>query len=687
MKVTWVKGDLSSGKPVELDTVVEYMKDAAKAKPVKNMREMIPYCSPGSRAADAEKVPVILFASGYKEQEWKCYNGLVLLEFDRLANISEARRLRDEVVMYNQPLLAFVGSSGLSVKVVVRYTLPDGSLPADREMAACFHAHAYRRAMLHYQAQLQWEAEYKEPSLDRGCRISYDPGCFYNPDSLPVRMEQPLAMPEEPGYVEKIKQSDEPLERILPGTEQRKKIEMLFETCLNQVYREQGPDWEEKEPKNFIAAVSMLCFDSGVPEEDVVHWLYFRMWNLRDLNLLRQTVHNVYLSRKAFGKKPCLPSSMNLLARMEEFLKRRYEFRKNEIIGEVEYRERLSFRFRFNPLDKRALNSIALDAQMEGIPLWDRDISRYIYSNRVPVFNPLEDFLYRLPGWDGKDRIRELAATVPCRNPYWTDLFHRWFLNMVSHWRGYDKKYANSVSPLLVGAQGTRKSTFCRSIMPPSERSYYTDSIDFSRKKDAELYLNRFALINIDEFDQVSSTQQGFLKHILQKPVVNMRKPHASAVLEMRRYASFIATSNQKDLLTDPSGSRRFICIEVTGVIDTNRPIDYEQLYAQAMYELEHGERYWFDQEDEKIMMENNREFEQVPPEEQLFFRYFRAAQPEEGEWLSPAEIMEDIQRNSSIPMSVKRVNSFGRILKKQEIPSKHVRSGTLYHVVKLVTA
>ena len=120
MKVTWVKGNLSSGKPVELDTVVEYMKDAAKAKPVKNMREMIPYCSPGSRAADAEKVPVILFASGYKEQEWKCYNGLVLLEFDRLANISEARRLCDEVAMYNQPLLAFVGSSGLSVKVVVR---------------------------------------------------------------------------------------------------------------------------------------------------------------------------------------------------------------------------------------------------------------------------------------------------------------------------------------------------------------------------------------------------------------------------------------------------------------------------------------------------------------------------------------------------------------------------------------
>lgn len=80
--------------------------------------------------------------------------------------------------------------------------------------------------------------------------------------------------------------------------------------------------------------------------------------------------------------------------------------------------------------------------------LWDRDISRYIYSNRIPVFNPLEDYLYDLPHWDGKDRILALAQTVPCNNPYWAELFHRWFLNMVAHWRGNtDKKYANSVSP------------------------------------------------------------------------------------------------------------------------------------------------------------------------------------------------------------------------------------------------
>lgn len=181
-----------------------------------------------------------------------------------------------------------------------------------------------------------------------------------------------------------------------------------------------------------------------------------------------------------------------------------------------------------------------------------------------------------------------------------------------------------------------------------------------------------------------SAKQQGFLKHILQKPVVNVKKPYASAVLEMRRYASFIATSNQKDLLTDPSGSRRFICIEVTGVIDTRHPINYEQLYAQAMYELEHGERYWFDEQDELIMTENNREFEQVPAEEQLFYKYFRpAGEEEEGEWLSPAEILEEIQRHSKLPISGKRVSVFGRILQKHGVRSRRTRRGTEYCVVR----
>lgn len=151
-------------------------------------------------------------------------------------------------------------------------------------------------------------------------------------------------------------------------------------------------------------------------------------------------------------------------------------------------------------------------------------------------------------------------------------------------------------------------------LLPPALQAYYTDSIDFSRKRDAELYLNRFLLINMDEFDQISPTQQAFLKHILQKPVVNTRRPNASAVEELRRYASFIATSNHRDLLTDTSGSRRFIGIYMTGAIDVSRPIDYEQLYAQALELLYHNERYWFDSEEEAIMTETTGSLNNLLP-------------------------------------------------------------------------
>ena len=202
-------------------------------------------------------------------------------------------------------------------------------------------------------------------------------------------------------------------------------------------------------------------------------------------------------------------------------MKRRYEFRYNTLTTEVEYRERNSFNFYFRPVDKRVLASITMNAMYEGVKMWDRDVIRYLDSDHVPVYQPVEDFLYHLPHWDGKDRILELANRVPCDNPHWAPLFRRWFLNMVAHWRGMDKKHANSTSPLLIGPQAYRKSTFCRMLLPPALQAYYTDSIDFSRKRDAELYLNRFLLINMDEFDQISPTQQAFLKHILQKPVVN----------------------------------------------------------------------------------------------------------------------------------------------------------------------
>lgn len=312
-------------------------------------------------------------------------------------------------------------------------------------------------------------------------------------------------------------------------------------------------------------------------------------------------------------------------------------------------------------------------------------MKRYVYSDRIPVYSPILDYLQSLPKWDGVDRIGAMADAVPCTNVHWKEFFHRWFLCMVAHWQGADKNHANSTSPILVGPQGYRKSTFCLSIMPPALRGYYADSIDFSSKRDAETYLNRFGLINIDEFDQITESQQAYLKHILQKPVVNVRKSHQAYVQELRRYASFIATSNHTDLLSDTSGSRRFICVNVTAPIQVVYPIHYAQLYAQALHEISAGERYWFSYEDEQILMADNREFEQLPASEQLFVQYFRpAAEGEECEELLAADILGRLQKRSGFKLSQAKLVHFGRNLNKLGVRSKRNRFGNKYYVVEL---
>ena len=174
----------------------------------------------------------------------------------------------------------------------------------------------------------------------------------------------------------------------------------------------------------------------------------------------------------------------------------------------------------------------------------------------------------------------------------------------------------------------------------------------------------------------------------LQKPVANLRKPYGTAIQEIRRYASFIGTSNQKDLLTDPSGSRRFICIEVTGPINTNVTINYRQLYAQAMTAISQGERYWLDDTDEAILKQSNQEFEQPTPLEQLFLCHFQAAQTEdEGTWMTPMEILSFLQKKTKDRLAINKVAYFGRALRKLGISSRRRNRGTEYHVIINETA
>ena len=376
------------------------------------------------------------------------------------------------------------------------------------------------------------------------------------------------------------------------------------------------------------------------------------------------------------------------IMRMIGFLCKKYDFRYNSVMKFTEYRPKDKDYWGYQPVDARVQKRMTLEVQLANIRVSIKDVRNYLESDLLSTYNPVEDFLFKCAGkWDGKDYIRALAHTVPTDNPYWEDWFYTWFLAMVNQWRSYShRKYGNSVAPLLISKQGYNKSTFCRSLVPPELQWGYNDNLVLSEKRQVLQAMCQALLLNLDEFNQISpQVQQGFLKNIIQLPSVKMKPPYGSHVQEFPRMASFIATSNMEDILSDPSGNRRFLGVELTGPIDVSQLPNYEQLYAQALAALQAGEKTYFDAEQTKLIMASNRKFEVISPVDQYFNLYFDLTDDAKlGEYLTAAEIFQELKSHIGSSVKLSNLISFGRKLSQMpSIHRKRFNDGMRYLVVR----
>ena len=370
------------------------------------------------------------------------------------------------------------------------------------------------------------------------------------------------------------------------------------------------------------------------------------------------------------------------------FLCKKYDFRYNSVMKFTEYRPKDKDYWGFQPVDARVQKRMTLEVQLANIRVSIKDVRNYLESDLLSTYNPVENFLFKCMGkWDGKDHIRALARTVPTDNPHWEDWFYTWFLAMVDQWRSYShRKYGNSVAPLLISKQGYNKSTFCRSLVPPELQWGYNDNLVLSEKRQVLQAMCQALVINLDEFNQISpQVQQGFLKNIIQLPSVKMKPPYGSHVQEFPRMASFIATSNMEDILSDPSGNRRFLGVELTGPIDVSQLPNYEQLYAQALSALQAGEKTYFDAEQTKMIMASNRKFEVISPIDQYFNLYFDLTDDvKQGEYLTAAEIFQELKSHIGSSVKLSNLITFGRKLSQMpSIHRKRFNDGMRYLVVR----
>ena len=343
---------------------------------------------------------------------------------------------------------------------------------------------------------------------------------------------------------------------------------------------------------------------------------------------------------------------------IEQFLMANYRFRRNILNGKVEFAvlpkadnkaegntvgtsDSLSCAsdeadLEYRPLTQAALNSIVIRAKREdilekGSP--KTEITEYVQSEEVPEHNPVQMFLKGLPEWDGQNHIAKVFGRIPGITSEQLNYLTIWLRSAVAHWLQMDMLHGNECVPTFIGSQGCGKTTFVRRLLPQHLREYYLDHLNLANKFDKEMALTNNLFVNLDELEAIRPSQQSSLKQTLSVSKVNGRPIFGRTQEDRPRFASFVATTNNRHPLKDVTGSRRYICILIPDglMIDNTGEIDYGQLYAQVVYELQgQAAPYWFNNDEVARIQQLNQDFMEKKDLGEMFAACFR--QPHEGE-------------------------------------------------------
>ena len=649
---------------IELAELAGAIKNGQYKRTVTETREVYHLMNP-HRQADGQvsiqwtggvKLPRLCFAADYinRKVQWQmiAYNGLVVLEVNDLQTYEKAVEIRELAKKLPETMMCFLGGSGRSVKIVCRGELyPSGSaklpseeqLPQGEEAIRQFHLNLYNTARRAYQNQFGFDIEFLEPRLDRTVYMSADPEMGFNADARPFyadaeshELPQPVVISREEDH-------------LMPGRTVTRTYHLnwtfIVETVMGHYF--DLPD-EDKEA-TLLMQIASMCLDQGIPKAHAQGLTMLHPVLNRDKMLVEkifQTVYSVaeqadYLEKHKIRPLKSVPEDTIQAMKTEIFLNSNFDMRKNLLTGVAEYREKFSDDQRFKPLTEEVRNDMTLRATELGLKAWDRNVNRFIDSTRIEQYDPVNTWLDKLPAWDGRDYIKELAMRVPTEQPHWEMYLRMWLVGMVAQWRESDKQLTgNALTPLLIGRQGCGKTRFCKILLPPELRDYYNDKLNFKNEFDLNIALTSFALINIDEFDKTTNSQQIVLKYLLSSSDVKFRPPYGKTIKLYRRYTSFIGTTNQLKPLVDPTGSRRFVCVGVTGNINFEDNLHHEQLYAQALHLFNHGERFWLNDDEIKTLIAENEPYQHLNDLVEMIGETFcQPIDQESGQWWSLADI------------------------------------------------
>ncbi len=395
--------------------------------------------------------------------------------------------------------------------------------------------------------------------------------------------------------------------------------------------------------------------------------------------------------------RPRRISSKN--SEIEAYLSTHYEFRYNTVLGRTEYRSKNDAHF--SKVGRYEINTLRREIDNDiGIITSSDNLYSIIESSFSPRINPIQEYFKRLPstyiGSINRDcgndvspslkAIHDLASCVAVRNSdKWLPYLTKWLVAVVANAMD-DRECCNHTCLVLTGEQGKFKTTFLDLLCPPALRGYsYTGKI-YPQEKDTLTYIGQNLIVNIDDqLKALNKRDENELKNLITCPMVKYRMPYDKYVEEHPHLASFVASVNGNDFLTDPTGSRRFLPFEVLSIdIERAKAISMDNVYAEAKALLKSGFRYWFDDDEIAELYRESEDFQVQTAEMELLLRCFeKPTEDESYSLMTTTEILTYLGIYTHQPLVAKRM---GEALKKAGYikVSKRRNGGSPIYVYKI---
>ena len=340
---------------------------------------------------------------------------------------------------------------------------------------------------------------------------------------------------------------------------------------------------------------------------------------------------------------------------------------------------------RWRDITTTDINDIVCDCSAEsGLQITAREVLAVLQSHRIPDIHPLREYVLNCrpytddqPDWIGWLAERVTVEGGEAEQQHWRTCFTKWFVAMVACWM--KDEVVNQQVLVLIGRQGIFKTTWLEHLLPPELRAYGCKMANSTQlNKDERLRIAEYGLIALDEIDAMGAKELNVIKSVITASDISERAAYGYTKERRMRLASFCASGNKQEFLTDITGNRRWLPFLVESIINPFFiTLPYEQIYAQAKWLIDKGFQYWFDLDDIETLEQHNENFRAQENEEQLLAVYFDIPAEGKGQFMTTAEISDKLVTMGSIkrPMSLSRL---GMVLQQAGYQSKRINHGKL---------